>query len=109
MKLCRIGEIGNEKSAIIDEDNNYRDLSSIIPDFNPDTLNFNTIEKIKNANISSLPKLDTNLRIGACVSKPSKFIGIGLNFKDHAEEQNLPIPKEPPSYLSCRMILLSHI
>ena len=24
-----------------------------------------------------------------------KFIGIGLNFKDHAEEQNLPIPKEP--------------
>ena len=33
--------------------------------------------------------------IGACVSKPSKFIGIGLNFKDHAEEQNLPIPKEP--------------
>ena len=47
MKLCRIGEIGNEKSAIIDEDNNYRDLSSIIPDFNPDTLNFNTIEKLK--------------------------------------------------------------
>ena len=45
MKLCRIGELGNEKSAIIDEDNNYRDLSSIIPDFNPDTLNFNTIEK----------------------------------------------------------------
>ena len=42
-----------------------------------------------------MPKLDTKLRIGACVSKPAKFIGIGLNFKDHAEEQNLPIPKEP--------------
>ena len=40
-------------------------------------------------------KLDSNLRIGPCVSKPSKFIGIGLNFKDHAQEQNLPIPKEP--------------
>jgi len=39
--------------------------------------------------------LDPNSRIGPCVSKPSKFIGIGLNFKDHAEEQNLPIPKEP--------------
>ena len=95
MKLCRIGNIGNEKAALIDNENNYRDLSSVIGDLNPDTLNFDTIEKIKNTEISALPKLDSKLRIGACVSKPAKFIGIGLNFKDHAEEQNLPIPKEP--------------
>ena len=95
MKLCRIGDIEKEKPAIIDEENNYRDLSSIINDLNPDTLNFDTIEKIKKIDISTLPKLESNSRIGACVSKPSKFIGIGLNFKDHAEEQNLPIPKEP--------------
>jgi 2-keto-4-pentenoate hydratase/2-oxohepta-3-ene-1,7-dioic acid hydratase in catechol pathway len=95
MKLCRIGNVGEEKPAIIDEENNFRDLSSLIEDFNPDTLNFSTIDKIKKSDISNLPKLDSNLRIGACVSKPSKFIGIGLNFKDHAEEQNLPIPKEP--------------
>ncbi len=95
MKLLRIGEIGSEKPALLDKENKYRDLSSIIKDFNPDTLNFETLEKIKNTNITKLPVLDSNLRIGACVSKPSKFIGIGLNFKDHAEEQNLPIPKEP--------------
>jgi 2,4-didehydro-3-deoxy-L-rhamnonate hydrolase len=95
MKLLRLGEPGNEKPAIIDKDNNYRDLSSIVHDLNPNTLNFNTIKKIENIDSSKLPKLDSNLRIGACVSKPSKFIGIGLNFKDHAEEQNLPIPKEP--------------
>ena len=95
MKLLRLGNTGKEKPAIIDKDGNYRDLSSIINDFNPDTLNFNTIEKIKNTEISNLPKLDSNLRIGACVSNPSKFLGIGLNFKDHATEQNLPIPKEP--------------
>ena len=95
MKLCRIGNVGNEKPALIDNENNYRDLSSVIDDLNPETLNFDTIEKIKNTEISALPKLDSKLRIGACVSKPAKFIGIGLNFKDHAEEQNLPIPKEP--------------
>ena len=95
MKLLRLGNNGNEKPAIIDKDGNYRDLSSIVNDFNPDTLNFDTIETIKNADISNLPKLDSNLRIGACVSRPSKFIGIGLNCKDHADEQNLPIPKEP--------------
>mgnify|MGYP001414663501 CR=1 FL=1 len=95
MKLLRVGELNKEKPAIIDNENNLRDLSSIITDFNPDTLNFNTLEKIKEINLSKLPILETSLRIGACISKPSKFIGIGLNFKDHAEEQNLPIPKEP--------------
>ena len=95
MKLLRIGETGSEKPALIDSQNKYRDLSSVIKDLNPDTLNFETLEKIKNIDASKLPELDSNLRIGACVSAPSKFIGIGLNFKDHAEEQNLPIPKEP--------------
>ena len=95
MKLLRLGNIGSEKPAIIDSQNNFRDLSSVIDDLNPETLNFDIFEKIKNINTNDLPKLDPNLRIGACVSKPSKFIGIGLNFKDHAEEQNLPIPKEP--------------
>ena len=95
MKLLRLGEVGFEKPALIDDENNYRDLSSIIKDLDPGTLNFNTLEKIKSTDISKLPKLDSKLRIGACVSNPSKFIGIGLNFKDHAEEQNLPIPKEP--------------
>ena len=95
MKICRLGEIGKEKPAIIDKDNNYKDLSSIIKDFNPDTLNFNTIEKLKKIDTSKLPSINSNVRVGACVSKPSKFIGIGLNFKDHAKEQNLPIPDQP--------------
>jgi len=95
MKLLRVGEIGSEKPAIIDSQSKYRDLSSIIKDLDPDNLNFETLEKIKATDVSKLPILNSNLRIGACVSKPSKFIGIGLNFKDHAEEQNLPIPKEP--------------
>ena len=95
MKLCRIGDAGNEKPAIIDKESNYRDLSSIINDLNPDTLNFETLEKIEKVEISKFPILEQSSRIGSCVSKPSKFIGIGLNFKDHAEEQNLPIPKEP--------------
>ena len=95
MKLCRIGKLNNEKPALIDSKNNYRDLSSVIDDFNSKTLNFETFEKLKNIDTSKLPILNSNERIGACVSNPSKFIGIGLNYKDHAKEQNLPIPKEP--------------
>ena len=95
MKLARIGEIDKEKPVVIDEDGNYRDLSSIIKDFNPNTLNFNAIEEIKKIKIKDLPILNKNLRVGSCVSNPSKFLGIGLNFRDHAIEQNMPIPKEP--------------
>ena len=109
MKLLRIGDVGSEKPALIDKENKYRDLSSIINDFNPDTLNFETLEKIKITDITKLPVLDSNLRIGACVSKPSKFIGIGLNFKDHAEEQNLPIPKEPIIFQNLQAVLLGQM
>ena len=95
MKLFRIGNIGKEKPAIIDNDSNYRDLSTIIKDFDPSTLNFDTIKKISETDTNTLPVLSKDSRIGACVKDPSKFIGIGLNFKDHAHEQNLPIPEEP--------------
>ena len=95
MKLCRIGNFNKEKPSLIDKDNNYLDLSPIIKDFNQETLNFDTLNEIKKTDLSKLKKINPNDRIGPCVSKPSKFIGIGLNFKDHAEEQKLPIPKEP--------------
>ena len=95
MKLSRIGMIGKEKPAIIDNEGNYRDVSTIVKDFDPSTLNFDTIKKISETDVNSLSVLSKDSRIGACVKDPSKFIGIGLNFKDHALEQNLPIPKEP--------------
>ena len=95
MKLSRIGVTGKEKPAIIDNEGNYRDVSTIVKDFDPSTLNFDTIKKISETDVNSLSVLSKDSRIGACVKDPSKFIGIGLNFKDHALEQNLPIPKEP--------------
>ena len=95
MKLGRVGNPGKEKPIIFDKDENYRDISSAIKDLNSDNLTFENINKLKNVKIQDLPILDKNQRIGACVTNPSKFLGIGLNFKDHAIEQNMPIPKEP--------------
>ncbi len=95
MKLCRIGKKNQELPAIIDKNGDYRDLSPVIKDLDPVNLNFETIEKIKKLNLEDLKILDKNLRVGACINNPSKFLGIGLNFEDHAKEQNLPIPREP--------------
>ena len=95
MKICRVGKKNKEKPALIDKDNRYRDLSSIVEDFNPSSLNFETLQKINKIDSSKLHLINQNERLGSCVTKPSKFIGIGLNYIDHAKEQNLPIPKEP--------------
>ena len=95
MKILRVGSSGKEKPAILDSEENYRDLSKIISDFNPENLNFETIEKIKAIEIKDLPTISKEQRIGASVNNPSKFLGIGINFRDHALEQNLPIPGEP--------------
>ena len=95
MKLLRIGKLNQEKPAFIDADGITRDLSSIIQDLNAETINQNTLELINKTDLSKLPKLSENLRIGACVSNSQKFIGIGLNYTDHAKETGMKIPNEP--------------
>ena len=99
MKLLRVGQKGSEKPAILDKDGKIRDLSSHIQDLNPDTLNFKTISGLQNLDLSSLPELSSSDRIGSCVSKPSKFIAIGLNFSDHAAETGADVPSEPITFM----------
>ena len=38
MKLLRVGLPGKEKPAIIDNEKNFRDLSKVVSDFNPQNL-----------------------------------------------------------------------
>ena len=95
MKLLRVGTKGNERPAALDKNGKIRDLSSQIKDLNPDSLNFETISKIKNIDLEKLPELLRTDRIGPCVSKPEKFIGIGLNYFAHAKETDADAPKEP--------------
>ena len=95
MKLLRVGQKGKEKPAALDKDGKIRDISSHIKDLNPDHLNFETINKLQSTDLSSLPELSSSERIGSCIAKPGKFIGIGLNFSDHAKESGQPVPSEP--------------
>ena len=95
MKLLRVGESGKETPAILDNENKIRDLSKIIDDFDPENLNFESLDKIKKLDIKSLDQLDYNQRIGSCVTNPANFLAIGLNYKAHAEETNSDAPKEP--------------
>jgi 2-keto-4-pentenoate hydratase/2-oxohepta-3-ene-1,7-dioic acid hydratase in catechol pathway len=99
MKLLRVGAKGKEKPAVLEANGKIRDISSLIKDLNPEHLNFNIFSKLQSANLSSLPELSSSERIGSCISKPGKFVAIGLNFSDHAAESGLPVPSEPIMFM----------
>jgi len=95
MKLLRVGDKGKEKPAVLDKNNKIRDISSHIKDLNPDYLNFETLSKLKNLDLTKLPEITNSQRIGACVNRPGKFVAIGLNYSDHAAETGAKPPSEP--------------
>ena len=95
MKLLRCGNVGKEIPAAIDEKGIIRDLSAIISDLTPNTINKSTVEKIEKKDLNTLPEIKKNVRIGPCVSNLEKFIGIGLNYSAHAKETDANAPKEP--------------
>ena len=95
MKLLRVGEPKKEIPAILDNENRIRNLSNHIEDFNSLTLNFETINKIKDLDLKTLPEIDTKIRIGPCITSPGNFFAIGLNYKAHAEETGAKPPEFP--------------
>ena len=95
MKLLRVGEKNKEIPAILDKENNIRNLSNYIDDLNPNTLNQNVLNKINDLDLITLPKIDSNIRIGPCINNPGNFFAIGLNYKEHAEETGAKTPDFP--------------
>jgi 2-keto-4-pentenoate hydratase/2-oxohepta-3-ene-1,7-dioic acid hydratase in catechol pathway len=95
MKLLRYGERGLEKPGILDAQGRIRDLSKIIDDLSGEALGRESLSRIKALDLSALPLVEGSLRIGAPVGIVPKFLGIGLNYRDHAEETGMPIPEMP--------------
>ena len=95
MKLLRYGNPGQEKPGILDQNGTIRDLSNIVEDIAGDVLLPEGLEKLKILDPGSLPTIEGSPRMGACVSGIGKFICIGLNYSDHAEETGASVPSEP--------------
>ena len=95
MRLVRYGEVGAEKPGILDDQGSIRDLSSIVDDISPATVQAGELERIASIDPSSLPRVEGSPRLGPCVGQIGKFVCIGLNYTDHAKETGMPIPTEP--------------
>jgi 2,4-didehydro-3-deoxy-L-rhamnonate hydrolase len=95
MKLVRYGAIGQEKPGLIDKSGQLRDLSAHVNDLTGDAFSPASLAKLAGLDPAKLPAVDGKPRIGSPVGGLPKFIAIGLNYTDHANEVGMPIPAEP--------------
>lgn len=94
MRLMRVGEPGAERPVLLRSDGTAVDVSSIVGDFTPDTLD-NGLDVLARTS-DGLPEVPlAGSRIGPPVPRPQKIVCIGLNYADHARESGQPIPEEP--------------
>ena len=99
MKFLRYGAPGQEKPGVLDADGNIRDLSAHVTDLSGSVLDPASLAKLNAIDVNSLPKVEGNPRLGPCVAGTGKFICIGLNYADHAEESGMAVPPEPVIFM----------
>ncbi len=95
MKLLRYGAPGREKPGVLDASGTIRDLSGVIADIAGDALSPARLADLGQRDLSSLPAVAGQPRLGPCVGSVGKFICVGLNYSDHAAETGMAAPKEP--------------
>ncbi len=95
MKLLRHGPVGAEKPGALDADGQVRDLSLLVPDFTPEWMAPAKLEALKAIDLTRMPLVSADTRLGTPVAGVRQFIAIGLNYRKHAAESGLEIPKEP--------------
>ena len=106
MKLLRCGNKGSEKPAALDKNGKIKDLSSHISDLNTKNINFETLSKLQKIDLGTLPEVPNSTRIGPCINQPGKFIGIGLNYSDHAAETGVKPPSEPIVFMKATSCII---
>jgi len=100
MRIARLGEIHQEKPAIICNDSEAVFVDDIITDWNRTELENGALDKIRALNISDRPRVKiSDFRIGSPVARPTKVICIGLNYAQHAIETGATPPPEPVVFM----------
>ncbi|MCR8546861.1 fumarylacetoacetate hydrolase family protein [Salipiger sp. P9] len=95
MKLLRVGARGAERPAVLDAAGQIRDLSGLVPDFAGQGVSPEALAAIRALELTALPVIAPDTRIGACLASVPNFFCIGLNYARHAAETGAEPPTEP--------------
>ena len=105
MRLVRYGRPGKEKPGLFDPEGRVRDLSGVIGDIDAAALSDKALRKLAKIDYKTLPLVRGTPRFGVPIARVGKFIGIGMNYSDHAAEVGAPIPKEPIMFMKATSCL----
>jgi len=105
MRLVRYGEPGRERPGLIDASDTVRDLSGVVPDIAGEALSPDSLARLARLDPAALPAPPNPGRLGPPLTGIGKIIGVGLNYRDHAEECRLPLPSEPTLFLKATSAL----
>jgi 2-keto-4-pentenoate hydratase/2-oxohepta-3-ene-1,7-dioic acid hydratase in catechol pathway len=95
MKIARVGALGKERPVVIEHDRVYF-VDSLIGDWSRESLESGAAAKVSLADLSKLESTELGSeRIGAPLTRPTKLICVGLNYKKHISETNSQTPAEP--------------
>lgn len=99
MKLCRYGRNGFEKPGMIDAQGQLRDLAGVLSNIDQETISPKGLARLRKIRPESMPLVKGNPRFGVPYTGITKFVAIGLNYRDHAAEANAQIPSEPVIFM----------
>ena len=99
MKLVRYGAHGSERAGVVDAKGQVRDLSMLLPDVGPAQLSPRTLAALAALDIERLPLVEAGVRLGCPIANVGKIVCVGLNYRDHAEEAGMAVPKEPVLFM----------
>ncbi len=98
MKLVRFGAPGHEHPGVLREDGSRLDASAFGRDYDEDFFRHDGIPALRawlERHGAGAPSVPAGVRWGPPICRPSKIICVGLNFRDHAAESGMEIPREP--------------
>ncbi|WP_291729188.1 fumarylacetoacetate hydrolase family protein [Leisingera sp. F5] len=99
MKLLRYRAGGEVRPGLLDSKGAIRDLSAHVPDITGAVLGDEALARLAALDPAELPLVEGNLELAPCAGQTGKFLGIGLNYTDHAEEMGMALPEHPILFL----------
>lgn len=102
MKLLRYGPPGAERPGLLDDDGVIRSLDAELADLDGASLAAPSLTRLREIDPKSLPAVAAAVRLGPPVAGIGNFIGIGLNYRDHAAETDSVLPTEPVVFFKSR-------
>jgi 2,4-didehydro-3-deoxy-L-rhamnonate hydrolase len=108
LKLFRFGPSGREKPGVVSADGRKLDVSAFGEDYDEKFFAEDGLVRLRawcSAHAADCPLVDSGVRLGPPIARPSKIVCIGLNYRAHAIETGAPLPAEPVVFMKATTAL----